>query len=396
MTRRRKLLFAAVAALAAALVSMVAIEIWVRARWDDAKGRPGFFLTDAYRGQRLSAGYDGWFAGVPVHINSLGFRDRREYRLAKPPDTFRILVLGDSVTFGHGTLDDTTYPFLLEQELRQWNPNVNWEVWNLGVPGYNTAQELAYLREIGSRARPDLVVVGFYPNDFTGNNDPDFRPGVLRRMAAPLVGFAQRHFYSFEFYKKVALTAQYQLTTTKENRQRLEHLSTEDELLQRGPGDTDPVQQLTEVERLDDPHADTLVCPGVKLKADGTGSLGLQLRERNPEYDEWFRAVEALQALHQRGDYRIVFFINMAPVVCPALDRFVDGGTLDDDATLLDILGRGTGAASSTRAFLQYRPSQMPAAGGHSIGNSNRVKAQALASYLEQHILPSLLPAGSQ
>ena len=62
------------------------------------------------RGQRLAPNYDGWFAGVPVHINGLGFRDARDYALEKGPNTFRILVLGDSVTFGHGSVDEHTYP----------------------------------------------------------------------------------------------------------------------------------------------------------------------------------------------------------------------------------------------------------------------------------------------
>ena len=86
-----------------------------RATWDPRKARPGFFL-DAMRCAASGSppNYDGWFAGVPVHINSLGFRDRREYRLAKRPNTFRILVLGDSVTFGHGSVSEHTYPCLLE------------------------------------------------------------------------------------------------------------------------------------------------------------------------------------------------------------------------------------------------------------------------------------------
>ena len=88
----------------------------MRLTWDPHKGRPGFFLSDATRGQRLAAGYDGWFAGVPVHINSLELRDAREYDLAKKPNTFRILVLGDSVTFGHGSVH--TYPELLEARLK--------------------------------------------------------------------------------------------------------------------------------------------------------------------------------------------------------------------------------------------------------------------------------------
>ena len=101
-----------------ALVMAAAIEVWVRATWEPRRGRPGFFLTDAVRGQRLAANYDGWFAGVPVHINRLELRDTREYDLAKRPNTFRILVLGDSVTFGHGSTSEHTYPFLLEQRLK--------------------------------------------------------------------------------------------------------------------------------------------------------------------------------------------------------------------------------------------------------------------------------------
>ena len=82
----------------------------------------------------------------------------------------------------------------------------------------------------------------------------------------------------------------------------------------------------------------------------------------------------------------------MAPWACEEADRFVDGGRVADDDALLEVLGRGTPAVSSTREFFHYRPSQMPAAGGHAIGNANLVKAEALASYLEQQVLPPLLP----
>ena len=87
-----------------------------------ARGTPGFFVSDPTRGQRLAAGYDGWFAGVPVRINALGFRDSRDYAIEKAPDTFRILVLGDSVTFGHGAMFEATYPYLLEQRLKALAP----------------------------------------------------------------------------------------------------------------------------------------------------------------------------------------------------------------------------------------------------------------------------------
>ena len=94
------------------------VEVWVRARWNPKNGQPGLFLSDAVRGQRFAANYDGWFAGVPVHINNLGFRDSRDYSLTKSPKTFRIIFLGDSVTFGHGSVYEHSYPYLLEQKLK--------------------------------------------------------------------------------------------------------------------------------------------------------------------------------------------------------------------------------------------------------------------------------------
>src|SRR5262249_51499849 len=74
MTRWNKLLAISVpAVLCAALVLAIGVEIWTRARWNDRKGTPGFFLSHPVRGQRLAPGYRGWFAGVPVAINQLGF-----------------------------------------------------------------------------------------------------------------------------------------------------------------------------------------------------------------------------------------------------------------------------------------------------------------------------------
>src|ERR1700694_3091666 len=153
-------------ALAAALIG---IEIWVRATWAPTRGQPGLFEADPIRAERLASGYDGWFAGVPVRTNALGFRDSREYALAKTPGTVRIVVLGDSVTFGHGSVYEHTYPFLVEQRLRQWRSDVDWQVWNVAVPGYSTAQELAQLRDLGPRFQPDQIVFGFCENDLFEN-----------------------------------------------------------------------------------------------------------------------------------------------------------------------------------------------------------------------------------
>ncbi|MGH9199652.1 MAG: SGNH/GDSL hydrolase family protein [Vicinamibacterales bacterium] len=379
---------AGVVAVAAAMAS---IEVGVRMRWDERRGMPGFYMSDPILGQRLTPGYDGWFAGVPVRINSLGFRDLRDYTVKKPAGTFRILVFGDSVTFGHGALFETTYPFLLEARLKAWRPDVNWEVWNLSVPGYNTSQELAYLKEVGGPYDPDLVIVGFYENDLA-DNAQELRPTWLARARSAVQRTMQRWLYSYEFYRRVALTLRWRLTTDARDDGRLRELEGESVLLGRveGAGDR-PEQRLTEVEYLDDDAVNSFACLEEAVGDARADSLVKRLRSTSGEVAAWRRAVAELQRLNREGIHRVMFFINMAPRICPDGDRFADGGSLQDDETLSAVLGEGTHVASSTRAFLHYRPSQMPAASGHSIGNSNRVKAEVLFDYLKARVLPPLL-----
>lgn len=396
-TVRKILLVAMPACVIAGLTAMLAVELWVRATWDERRGTPGFFLRDASRGQRLAIGYSGWFAGVPVKINQLGFRDDREYTAAKPPGTFRILVFGDSVTFGHGARFETTYPYLLERRLKAWRPDVQWEVWNMGVPGYNTRQELAYLQEVGPRFDPDLVVIGFYPNDFTGN-EQEPATGMIAEATSALVRLLQRNLYSFEFYKRVYLTARWAVSREDTFKRRLEHLQTEAELGKPVEPFADaPEQALTSVDYFNAEEVSSFVCVG-KPQVDETlpGELAQRIRAESPEVKPWLDSVRALQRLAREQAYRIVFFINMAPETCADFDRFYNGGALNDERILLEVLGNGTPVASSGRAFLHYRPSQMPVAAGHSLGNSNRVKADVLFDLLQQRVLPPLLHAGDR
>ncbi len=365
-----------------------AVELWVRASWDARKGEPGFFLSDAVRGQRLAAGYDGWFAGVPVHINSLELRDPREYKLAKKPDVFRILFLGDSVTFGHGSVYEHTYPYLVEQRLKAWRPDINWQVWNAAVPGYNTSQELAQLLEVGDRFRPDLVVVGFFDNDLADNR-PLASPGRLRRMATSLLSVARRHVYSLELYKKIYLTVAWKLSGSADYRRRAEHLGTEEALLANSDASASPDQRLTPYQRLTDEQVRQVNCVyGMTPNPDTVPAI-----ERDPGFPAWLNAVRDFQRLEREGRYRIVFFANDAPPIChdtETTDVFYDGGSKAVDALYLKMLGNGTPAVSSYDRFLHMRPSQMPNAAGHSIGNSNAVKADVLFEYLRDAVLPAL------
>lgn len=103
-------------------------------------------------------------------INAFGIRDY-EYAIEKGADTYRIVVLGDSIGFGYCTWNeslslDSVFPNVLERDLRgEYSQYERVEVINLSVSGYNTLQEVAFFREKGLQLDPDLVLIAYCMND---------------------------------------------------------------------------------------------------------------------------------------------------------------------------------------------------------------------------------------
>ena len=97
-------------------------------------------------------------------INAQGFRDDHDYVHAKSPGTLRILVLGDSHTEGFEVTQEATFPEVAERYLRL--RGVRAEVLNTGISGLGTAEQLAFLEAEGVRYHPDVIVLGFFANDY--------------------------------------------------------------------------------------------------------------------------------------------------------------------------------------------------------------------------------------
>jgi hypothetical protein len=133
------------------------------------------------------------FWGKQVSINSLGMRDR-EVNTPAAKDEFRILLLGDSLVFGMGVADDETISYQLEQQLnhspetRMRDDATTYRVFNMGVPSYNTEQELIQLETLGETLNPDLVVLMFSTNDLQP------KMWVLERRGSGIVNLAQRSY----------------------------------------------------------------------------------------------------------------------------------------------------------------------------------------------------------
>lgn len=105
--------------------------------------------------------------GNPVVNNSFGFRER-EFAIPKPDNVFRIMVLGDSLTWGAGLAVEERYTNRLEKYLNErligkFPKRI--EVLNFGIPGGPTIAERDILRKFIDLVNPDLVIVGFCLND---------------------------------------------------------------------------------------------------------------------------------------------------------------------------------------------------------------------------------------
>ena len=98
--------------------------------------------------------------GLHVTINNLGFRGESAEAQSAPPGHRRILVSGDSFTFGYGVDDGHSWSHLLEHKLD------NTEILNLGLGGYGLGQAyLLYQRE-GDPLPHDLHIFAFITENF--------------------------------------------------------------------------------------------------------------------------------------------------------------------------------------------------------------------------------------
>ena len=100
-----------------------------------------------------------------IENNSEGFRGPERVATGSGRKVFRILCVGDSVTFGFSVDQPDTYPQRLLELLERRYPTGHFEVVNTGVPGWSWLQGLEFLESRGLAMQPDLIVIGHGTND---------------------------------------------------------------------------------------------------------------------------------------------------------------------------------------------------------------------------------------
>lgn len=148
-------------------------------------------------------------------INKDTLNDRFDYTVPKTPGVYRIVVLGDSSTFGLLVKTKDNWTEHLEDKLGK-----KFEVINLAVHGYDIPYEVERYRRRGIKYDPDLVLWFLNNGNFYQNNE-------IMSQKAPLIEAAMKN---TEEYKKEISKGNYYPDWEKAYKQTITDTG-EDELL---------------------------------------------------------------------------------------------------------------------------------------------------------------------
>ncbi len=129
----------------------------------------GFYYSNLFKYERsitppanYKKKYVTW--GNSTKNNKRNFRDD-EIIYPKPVGLYRIMVLGDSFTWGAGLSESEMYANRLDSMLKKQFGEGTVEVVNCALAGSPTVRERNILRQLKDTVQPDLILIGFCSND---------------------------------------------------------------------------------------------------------------------------------------------------------------------------------------------------------------------------------------
>lgn len=151
--------------------------------------------TNDYWGESPS-----WETPHNYRINSDTLREDINYPFEKPEKTYRLVTLGDSFAFGLYIDKSETFSKVLEKRLNDHplcTKYTNYEVLNLGVPGYDIAYSVERFFRRGEKYRPDGIIwiVSYY--DFIEVYEL-MKPFYDKYMASPVPEQKDRYLFNKE------------------------------------------------------------------------------------------------------------------------------------------------------------------------------------------------------
>ena len=87
---------------------------------------------------------------------------------------FRLVALGDSLTYGYGVLSHIAFPSMLAAELPVKRPHIGWKIYNRGINGETTREAKLRLEGGVLRLNPHICTI------LLGSNDSALNEGQYR------------------------------------------------------------------------------------------------------------------------------------------------------------------------------------------------------------------------
>jgi len=132
---------------------------------------PSLYIYDQKFAFTLKKDYTGFSRNLDYSINlftnSNGFRcdKNRKNTISKQ----KILVVGDSYSFGTGVEYEESYPEILQSKLHTFGVFESNNVLNTGIPAWGTSQELLMTKYLQKRISPEIIIWQICENDFDNN-----------------------------------------------------------------------------------------------------------------------------------------------------------------------------------------------------------------------------------
>jgi lysophospholipase L1-like esterase len=166
------------------ILSLIAIEsfLWIYPSKPQSKQKLAIPQEWKKRRVNVSGASYAYFWHNILHVHDENLMRRIVPFPPKLDGKFRIMIVGDSLTYGYGVREEETYSKQLETML---NKKFGVEVLNLGVSGHQSEDILKTIKQWTVLLKPDLIIYGVCLNDFLPAGVGEYQNNMANRFPIP-------------------------------------------------------------------------------------------------------------------------------------------------------------------------------------------------------------------
>ncbi len=134
----------------------------------DSVGGPRYVAHQTTKDDSVYFLREIWYYNRLNMINNEGYHDKDDFTEVSPgADSLKVLVAGDSFTWGASSDIGSSYVDIFESDLKKTYPSI---VWNTGMPATGTNHALFTTKKFLPMQKSNYVVLGFYVGNDFGDN----------------------------------------------------------------------------------------------------------------------------------------------------------------------------------------------------------------------------------